>query len=226
MGPSGSGKSTLMNILGCLDTLTRGSYHLAGEDVGELDEIDLADIRNRRIGFVFQQFHLLPSLSAWRNVELPAGLRPGARRAVRRDRAVAALDRVGLGRPARQPPRRAVRRPAAARRGRPRPRRRAGAAPRRRADGQPRLDVHRRTSSALFDELHAQGRTIVLITHEADVAERARADRARARRPDRQSDGCPMTWTETLRTGWSAVHVARACARSSPCSASSSASPR
>ena len=171
MGPSGSGKSTLMNLLGCLDTLTRGTYHLAGEDVGELDEIDLADIRNRRIGFVFQQFHLLPSLSAWRNVELPLvyGRVPAA---VRRDRAAAALDRVGLAdrldnRPGElsggQQQRVAVARALVGE-----PALLLADEPTGNLDSTSTQDV-----LSLFDELHAQGRTIVLITHEADVAERA-----------------------------------------------------
>ncbi|HVS49602.1 MAG TPA: ABC transporter ATP-binding protein, partial [Candidatus Dormibacteraeota bacterium] len=71
MGPSGSGKSTLMNILGCLDTPSAGRYWFAGQDVSRLNETELAHVRNRRIGFVFQQFQLLSKLSAWRNVELP-----------------------------------------------------------------------------------------------------------------------------------------------------------
>ncbi|GIG22169.1 macrolide ABC transporter ATP-binding protein [Cellulomonas chitinilytica] len=171
MGPSGSGKSTLMNILGCLDTLTAGSYRLAGEDVGELDEIDLADIRNRRIGFVFQQFNLLPSLSALRNVELPLmyGRVHGAER---RERAVAALERVGLGD-------RLDNRPGELSGGQ---QQRVAVA--RALVGEPALlladeptgnldTVSSHDVLRLFDELHAQGRTIVLITHEAEVAERA-----------------------------------------------------
>ena len=94
MGPSGSGKSTLMNILGCLDTPSSGRYWFAGQDVSRLNETELAHVRNRRIGFVFQQFQLLPKLSAWRNVELPLLYRNVSDR---RRLALHALDQVGLG---------------------------------------------------------------------------------------------------------------------------------
>ena len=96
MGPSGSGKSTLMHILGCLDVPSAGTYWLAGEDVSHMDELALASVRNRRIGFIFQQFNLLPSLTAWRNVEMPLSY-AGVGRTERRERAIEALERVGLG---------------------------------------------------------------------------------------------------------------------------------
>lgn len=172
MGPSGSGKSTLMHILGCLDTCTVGTYRLAGEDVAAMDEEDLAEIRNRRIGFVFQQFNLLPSLPAWRNVELPLvyGRVPAAER---RDRAVAALERVGLGdkldnRPGElsggQQQRVAVARALVGE-----PALLLADEPTGNLDSTATADV-----LGLLDELHAQGRTVVLITHEADVAAHAR----------------------------------------------------
>jgi len=95
VGPSGSGKSTLLNLVGCLDTPTDGSYHLAGEGVAGLDRDRLADIRNRRVGFVFQSFNLLPQLSALENVEMPM-LFGGVGRRERRRRALQQLDKVGL----------------------------------------------------------------------------------------------------------------------------------
>ena len=94
MGPSGSGKSTLMHILGCLDVPTSGSYRFGGQDVSRMNERELAHVRNRRIGFVFQQFQLLPTMTAWRNVELPLLYRSGVRD--RRELAMRSLAQVGL----------------------------------------------------------------------------------------------------------------------------------
>jgi putative ABC transport system ATP-binding protein len=168
MGPSGSGKSTLMHILGCLDVPTSGTFRLAGEDVSTMSEEQLAHVRNRRIGFVFQQFNLLASLTAWRNVELPLAY-AGVDRTTRRQRAMAALDRVGLGdrvdhRPGElsggQQQRVAVARalvtdPALI----------LADEPTGNLDSVSAHDV-----LGLLDELHRSGRTIVLITHDADVA--------------------------------------------------------
>ncbi|MRH29246.1 ATP-binding cassette domain-containing protein [Microbacterium sp. SYP-A9085] len=171
MGPSGSGKSSLMNILGCLDVLTGGAYRLAGEDVEHLGEPALARVRNRQIGFVFQQFHLLPSLSALRNVELPM-LYGRIERAERRERATAALRSVGLGD-------RLNHRPGELSGGQ---QQRAAVARALAADptiilaDEPTGNLDSVSTDEvleLFDRLHADGRTIVLITHERDVAARA-----------------------------------------------------
>ena len=138
IGQSGSGKSTLMNVLGCLDTPTAGRYWLNGKDVSGMSDNELADIRNREIGFIFQTFQLLPRETALGNVELPLIYR-GLRAKERRERARSALDQVGLGEPDDPPAQRAVRRPAAARGHRPGAGDRAVAPARRRAHRQPRL---------------------------------------------------------------------------------------
>jgi putative ABC transport system ATP-binding protein len=168
MGPSGSGKSTLMHILGCLDVPTTGSYDLAGEDVAAMSEDALAHVRNRQIGFVFQQFNLLPALSAWRNVELPLCY-SGVGRAERKERAMSALERVGLGdRVSHRPGELSggqQQRVAVARALVTDPALILADEPTGNLDSHSSADVLR-----LFAELHEQGRTIVLITHEQDVA--------------------------------------------------------
>jgi putative ABC transport system ATP-binding protein len=171
MGPSGSGKSTLMHILGCLDNPSQGVYELAGVDVSGMSEAQLAEVRNRRIGFVFQQFNLLPSLTALRNVELPLSY-AGIDRASRRQRALAALQRVGLADRVEHRPGELSggqqQRVAVARALVTDPALILADEPTGNLDSRSTADV-----LALFSELHASGRTIVLITHEADVANAA-----------------------------------------------------
>jgi putative ABC transport system ATP-binding protein len=171
MGPSGSGKSTLMHILGCLDGPTTGTYALAGTDVSAMSEAELALVRNRRIGFVFQQFNLLPLQSAARNVELPLSY-AGVARDVRRRRAVEALERVGLGDRVEHRPNELSggqqQRVAVARALVTDPALILADEPTGNLDPRSTADV-----LALLEELHAAGRTIVLITHEPEVAEHA-----------------------------------------------------
>jgi len=171
VGPSGSGKSTFMHILGCLDTPTSGRYLLAGTDVGQMDEERLAHVRNRRIGFVFQQFHLLASLTAWRNVELPL-VYAGVDRRSRKERAMAALEQMGLGNRANHFPNQLSggqqQRVALARALVTEPDVVLADEPTGNLDSVASDDV-----MTIFDELHREGRTVVLITHENDVASRA-----------------------------------------------------
>jgi putative ABC transport system ATP-binding protein len=171
IGPSGSGKSTLMNILGCLDVPTSGTFRLAGHDVQSFDENQLSDVRNRFIGFVFQQFNLLAYLPAWRNVELPlvyAGVRP----AERRRRAHEALSTVGLASRADHRPGELSggqqQRVAIARALVTEPGMILADEPTGNLDSSSSADV-----LGLLQDLHDSGRTIVLITHEHDIADRA-----------------------------------------------------
>jgi putative ABC transport system ATP-binding protein len=171
IGPSGSGKSTLMHILGCLDTPSSGQYHLAGEDVSHMSETALAEVRNRRIGFVFQQFNLLASMTAWQNVELPLAY-AGISRAERKERAIEALKRVGLsGRIHHRPGELSggqQQRVAVARALVTEPDLILADEPTGNLDSVSAADVMR-----LMKELHEAGRTLVLITHDTDVASAA-----------------------------------------------------
>ena len=171
IGPSGSGKSTLMNIIGCLDVADAGSYYLDNLPIEAYSENELAMIRNQKIGFVFQQFNLIPKLTAWENVELPL-IYQKVPRSERQTRVKAALKRVGLGNRATHLPtelsggqqqRVAIARAIVTN-------------PKLILADEPTGALDSRTSQEIIDifhELHRQGNTIVLITHDQDVARQA-----------------------------------------------------
>lgn len=171
MGPSGSGKSTLMNLLGCLDTPTRGKYLLNGSDVSKMEDDDLAEVRNKEIGFVFQTFNLLPRLTSLDNVALPL-VYSGLNKASRREKANQALTSVNLGDRVDHKPnelsggqrqrvaiaRALVNNPAII------------------LADEPTGNLDTKTSieiMAILEEIHKQGNTIILVTHEPDIAEHA-----------------------------------------------------
>jgi putative ABC transport system ATP-binding protein len=171
IGPSGSGKSTLMNLIGCLDTPTSGQYQLGGEDVGDVDRDRLAEIRNRRVGFIFQAFNLLPNISALENVELPM-MFGGYSLRDRRERAHQFLDRVGLGDRVDHKPTELsggqMQRVAIARALSMDPDILLADEPTGNLDSSSGTDI-----MSIFTDLWKQGRTVVLITHDPALAKRA-----------------------------------------------------
>lgn len=172
MGPSGSGKSTLMNIIGCLDTPSSGTYELNGQSVSGMDDDELARIRNREIGFVFQTFNLLPRLDCLRNVELPL-IYAGIDAEERFDRALDALERVGLGDRVNHKPSELsggqIQRVAIARALINNPSLILADEPTGNLDTSTSRDI-----MTIFSELSEAGNTIILITHEEDIAQYTR----------------------------------------------------
>lgn len=168
MGPSGSGKSTLMNILGCLDTPTSGTYHFRDEDVSSFNDDALSAMRNKEIGFIFQNFNLLPKLDALQNVEMPL-IYAGIKTHERRERAIHALERVGLKERMHHKPSELSggqrQRVAVARALVSKPGILLADEPTGALDSKTGEDIMQ-----LFEELHQDGNTIILITHEHDIA--------------------------------------------------------
>ena len=172
MGPSGSGKSTLMNVIGCLDTPSAGEYWLNGQKVSDLSDDELAHIRNKEIGFVFQTFNLLPRASALHNVELPL-IYAGAGAKLRRERAAEALTSVGLGDRMDHKPNEL----SGGQRQRVAIARALVNKPSILLADEPTGNLDSATSSEIMDvfaTLHAQGQTVVMVTHEADIAAHAK----------------------------------------------------
>lgn len=172
MGPSGSGKSTLMNILGCLDTPTRGLYNFENVNVSDMNDNELAEIRNSKIGFVFQTFNLLPRSNALHNVELPL-IYAGVSSSERKERAEAALENVGLADRMLHKPNELSggqrQRVAVARALVTNPAIILADEPTGNLDSKTGEDIMR-----LFHDIHEQGNTIILVTHEEDIAEHAK----------------------------------------------------
>ncbi len=172
MGPSGSGKSTLMNILGCLDSPTRGSYFLNGTDVSTMSDSELAGVRNKQIGFVFQTFHLLPRLTAWENVAMPL-IYAGVSKKERKERAMEMLNKVGLGNRIHHKPNELSggqrQRVAIARALINHPSLILADEPTGNLDSRTSLEI-----MGLLEKIHADGNTVVLVTHEEDISLHAR----------------------------------------------------
>ena len=171
MGPSGSGKSTLMNLIGCLDTPSSGSYQLNGREIAAMGDDDLAQIRNKEIGFIFQTFNLLPRADAVQNVELPL-VYSGLPRRERKERAVKALESVGLGERKHHRPNEM----SGGQRQRVAIARALVNAPSILLADEPTGNLDSKTGDeilALMDDLHVKGNTIILVTHEDELAQHA-----------------------------------------------------
>ena len=169
MGPSGSGKSTLMNILGCLDRPTSGSYILDGEEVGGLTDDELATIRNKKIGFVFQSFNLIPKLDAFKNVELPM-IYAGVSQEERKKKSLEALEKVGLGHRIHHSPNEL----SGGQRQRVAIARALVNSPAILFADEPTGNLDSRSSQeimGIFQDLNKEGVTIVMVTHELDIAQ-------------------------------------------------------